>query len=137
MGRSERKARQARYRELVKNSRAHLLGLVVTDDEVVYGDHRVPLAGARAEVEALGDIERRVTATRLATTGLFAFALKKKRDHRSLFLVVTGRGDGFRMPIFRSQESQARDLAVKINSWAQTGPRDDHPASPPPPPAGG
>jgi hypothetical protein len=52
------------------------------------GDH--DLAGATARVETSGEIERRVTAARLVALGVFAFAAKKKRDKRDLFLTVEG-----------------------------------------------
>lgn len=52
------------------------------------GEH--DLAGATARVETAGQIERRVTAARLVALGVFAFAAKKNRDDRDLFLTVEG-----------------------------------------------
>lgn len=51
-----------------------------------------PLGGARASVDSAGAIDRRITATRLVLTGPLALGLRKKKDHRELYLLVEGSG---------------------------------------------
>ena len=53
-----------------------------------FADHKVEV-----QVESAGDLSSRVTATRLLATGVFALALKKKKDTRSAFLTVTVDGE--------------------------------------------
>lgn len=75
-----------------------------------------PAAGARATVESSGQLERRVTATRLILTGPLAFGLRKKKDSRQLFLTVEGDGFAFVVEVDPKRERQAREFAAKINA---------------------
>lgn len=49
---------------------------------------RGPVAGAVASVTTEGEIRSRITATRLVTMGVFAFAAKKKTDARETFILI-------------------------------------------------
>ena len=77
--------------------------------------------GAHATVETSGDIEKRITATRLVTTGVFALALRKKKDNRELFLTVEGEDFAFVVEIDANKQKEARQLAAKINTAARAG----------------
>lgn len=77
-----------------------------------------PVAGARATVETSGQLEKRVTATRLILTGPLAFGLRKKNDSRKLFLTVEGEGFAFVVEVDPKRERQAREFAAKINTAA-------------------
>jgi Short C-terminal domain len=68
-------------------------GIQVIDGRVETPSGGGPLAGAQATVDSAGDIDRRITATRLILTGPFAFGLRKKKDSRELYLLIEG--DGF------------------------------------------
>jgi hypothetical protein len=58
-------------------------------DRVVTPTGTFPLDPAlSASVETAGEIEGRITATRLVLTGPFALALRKKKDDRELFLYI-------------------------------------------------
>lgn len=80
---------------------------------------------ATARVETAGDIQKRVTATRLVAVGVFAFAFKKKKDARELYLSVEGTGPGndwaFVVDVDPSKGKEARDLAARINSASAPG----------------
>lgn len=78
-----------------------------------------PLAGAQATVETEDDTRRRITATRIATIGVFALAAKKKTGGRDIHLVVEG--DGFcitREVTFGFMEDAAREFAATFNEVA-------------------
>lgn len=75
-----------------------------------------PLAGARAHVDTAGDIDRRVTATRLLLTGPFAFGLRKKKDTRELYLLVEGDGFAFVLPVDPKKGLEARQVAARITT---------------------
>lgn len=46
--------------------------------EIIHGRDTHSLAGAHATVDTAGAIDKHVTATRLLTTGVFAFGLRKE-----------------------------------------------------------
>jgi hypothetical protein len=77
-----------------------------------------PLAGAKASIETAGNIERRVTATRLLLTGPFALGLRKKTDSRALYLIVEGRGWSLPLKLNPRTEAHARAFAAEINTIA-------------------
>lgn len=93
-------------------------GISFNKDQVRHGFKKGPLAGARAEVATSGDIDRRITATRLVLAGPFALAMRKKKDHRQLFLTVEGEGFGFLVEIDPDKEKKARAFATKLNTAA-------------------
>lgn len=75
----------------------------------------VPWSQVRAvEVDGPDEVRRRVTATRLLATGLFAFAIKKKA--RLAYLTVTT-VDG--EAIFETDDFTPEELRAKV-SWAAT-----------------
>lgn len=55
---------------------------------VPFADHRVDV-----RVETIGELSSRVTATRLLAVGVFALALRKKKDSRAAFLTVSVDGE--------------------------------------------
>ena len=105
--------------------------VAVHGDEIIHGRDKHPLAGARATVDTAGAIDKRVTATRLLTTGVFAFGLRKKKDERELFLLIEGDGFGFVVDLDPKKQKEAREFAAKLNAaTARTAVPD--PGSPPP-----
>jgi hypothetical protein len=93
-------------------------GLTITADRIDYKGHGGPLAGCRAAVDTAGDIEKRFTATRIVTLGVFGLK-KKKIDRRELYLAVEGVGFAFVAEIEPKYGAQARKIAAKINSLGQ------------------
>lgn len=85
-------------------------------DTLIYEKQRYPVQGATARVESVGDLQSRITATRLLTTGVFAFALKKKKDSRELYLTVTGPGFEFVAEVDPKKGLEARQFAARINA---------------------
>lgn len=91
-------------------------GIVVKDGQVKSRHGGGPVAGARARVDTAGDIERRITATRLLTTGPLALAWRKKKDHRELYLEIEGDGFAISVPVDPKQGRMARAFAAKVNT---------------------
>ena len=102
----------------VLRTRAVFADLYLLKDGVWYKGEEHPLAGVRAAVETGGDIERRITATRLVLTGVFALALRKKKDHRDMFLIVEGPGFSWLVEASPKKLIQARKFANQINDAA-------------------
>jgi ribosomal protein L7/L12 len=65
-------------------------GLKLTTTHLLVGGIRHPIAGLTARVEDSGTLNRRITATRLVTIGVFALAAKKKQDDREVYLTIEG-----------------------------------------------
>lgn len=61
-------------------------------------------------VEGPDEVEKRVTATRLLATGIFAFALKKKSKHAYL-TVTTETGE----VIFETEKMTPQELRAKLS----------------------
>lgn len=85
------------FREWVERAPVAVYGPFILRKDVVErtvgddaGTH--PLVGVEAFLEDGEALQARITATRLVLTGVFAFALKKKRGGES-FLTI--QGDGF------------------------------------------
>jgi hypothetical protein len=75
----------------------------------------VPWSEVRAvEVDGPDEVQRRVTATRLLATGLFAFAFKKAK--RLAYLTITT-DDG--EAIFETDDFTPQELQAKV-SWTAT-----------------
>ncbi len=91
-------------------------GVTMSDGEISYKKERGPVAGAQARVESVGEIQSRVTATRLLATGVFAFAWKKKKDSRELYLTVEGNGFAFVVEVDPKKGGDARRFAAEINA---------------------
>jgi len=95
-------------------------GVITIKDGRIHGPTKnhgnVALAGATAVVETAGDIDRRVTGTRLLMTGPFAFGLRKKKDTRELFLTVEGSDGVFVVEVKPDQQKRAREAAARITT---------------------
>ena len=88
---------------------------------------RHPLAGVEARVESGEELHRRVTATRVLLTGVFALALRKKAGGTS-FLTIEGPGFAWVEEVDRKKVEKATQFAAKVNAAAKTV----APATPPP-----
>lgn len=71
------------------------------------------LNGAEIIVGSQGEIEKRITATRLLTVGVFAFAFKKKKDNRELFLIIQGPNVNIQVQLQPSQRIEAESFSKK------------------------
>lgn len=107
-------------------------GATLSADGVSYRGQVVGWPAA-ARVETAGDIQSRVTVTRLLATGVFAFALKKKKDSRELYLTVEGAGGAFVVDVDPRKGRAAREFAAKVNAASARG---EAPAAAAAPPAG-
>ncbi len=80
-----------------------------------------PLAGAVAAVESIGEINRRITATRVVLTGPLALLLKKKADERQIFITISG--DGYDLLIEQpgdpKSQTNVRQFARRFNEVAE------------------
>lgn len=94
---------------------------------VLYGDGYVeklgegkhPVAGVDARVESGEELRSRVTATRLLTTGVFAFALKKKTGGTS-FLTIEGPGFAWVEEVDRKRRADAVRFAAAVRAAASS-----------------
>lgn len=108
---------QKQLREDAKMLRKVFPDLTITGDRIECRKQGAgPILGAKAHVETAGDIDRRITATRLILTGPFAFGLRKKKDTRELYLLVEGAGFAFVLPVDPKKGLEARQVAAKINA---------------------
>lgn len=109
-------------------------GVTIKNGQISYKRESGPLAGARATVDTAGEIDKRITATRLVLTGPFAFAFRKKKDRRELYLTIEGHGFGWVIEVDPKQQMDARKFATKLNTLAAAEPQT---SVPPVPPTGG
>ncbi len=93
-------------------------GIKLVDDRIESKQGGGPIAGAHARVEAAGQVDARITATRLLLTGPLALGLRKKKDHRELYLTIEGQGFAFSVKLDPKKGEQARNFAAKINAAA-------------------
>jgi hypothetical protein len=93
-------------------------GIELKDDRIESLRGGGPLVGARATVDAAGQLTARITATRLVLTGPLALALRKKVDQRELYLMVEGAGWAISVAVNPEQGAEARAFAAKINAAA-------------------
>ncbi|GEL19345.1 hypothetical protein [Pseudonocardia asaccharolytica] len=91
-------------------------GVVLDGDEVVWNGERRPVAGVSAVVDTAGNINRRVTATRLVAVGVFALALKKKQDDREVFLLVDGPEFQWVVDVPPAKLAAARSFAARLTT---------------------
>lgn len=75
--------------------------------------------GAHANVETSGQLDKRVTATRLVLTGPLAFGLRKKKDSRQLFLTIEGDDFAFVVEVDPKKQAEARQFAARVNTAAR------------------
>ena len=76
-----------------------------------------PLSGVSARVESGAELQSRVTVTRLVLTGIFAFALKKKKGGEK-YVTVQGEGFFWAMEVDRKKANDAMKFVAKINNQA-------------------
>ncbi|MFD5676126.1 hypothetical protein [Streptomyces sp. NPDC127040] len=77
----------------------------------------VPVEGAKVTLERGEEAKARITATRVALTGIFALFLKK--DMTKLFITIEGAGgEVLVQPVPASKEPQARVFATLVNGEA-------------------
>jgi hypothetical protein len=92
---------------------------VTLDDDgvrarIIKGFLNVPWSEVSAvEVDGPDEVQRRVTATRLMATGLFAFALKKK-SKTAYLTITTTQGEA----IFETDKMTPQELRAKV-SWVK------------------
>lgn len=81
------------------------------------GQMDVPISGARVTIEKGEDAKARITATRVALTGIFALWLKK--DMNKLFITIEGAsGEVLVQPVAAKKEDKARVFATLVNGEA-------------------
>lgn len=92
-----------------------------------------PIAGAVARLETTGEIRTRITATRMAIAGPFAFAMKKSKDTRRLYLTIEGVGWSLvrAVPASITNQQRAREFVAAVNV-ASTAANASLPTSQPP-----
>lgn len=88
-----------------------------------------PVAGAVARVETAGEIQERVTVSRMFLTGPFAFALKKKKDNRELYLTIEGQDAVWVIDVDPKLGGKAREFAAKVTTVGRKAAIQDKPAS--------
>jgi hypothetical protein len=76
----------------------------------------IPIDGARMTIERGEDAGKRVTATRVLLTGVFALLLKK--DQTQLFITVENGDRVMMIPVPAKKEGAARVLATMVNGEA-------------------
>ena len=103
-------------------AQARLFGIRVKNGTVSGRGNSGPVSGAHASVESVGELQKRITATRMVLTGPFALAFKKKRDDRQIFLTITGADDAYTILIELQgdpkHQSSARQFAARFNALA-------------------
>lgn len=90
------------------------------------GEHG--LEGVTATVETGEELHRRVTLTRVALTGVFALALKKRTGGTS-FLTVEGPGFAWVEEVGRKDKGDALSFAAKVRGAATAPPSPVEPVA--------
>lgn len=83
-----------------------------------FGKESGSVLGVHARVETAGEIDRRVTATRLALTGPLAYAFRKKKDRSQACIFIEGDGFAWAVPFSPNQIQGAWHFLAKVNSAA-------------------
>lgn len=104
-----------------------LTKIVLYENEVwrYNGKHRVAggsLRGCTASVEVDGQVQSRLTATRMATLGVFALAAPKRKDDRQVHILVEGKDFAFMMSGKLNQGASIGDyraMSMAINNRAR------------------
>lgn len=111
----EEKAAAKRQRQITASAAA--AGLTVMSGQFrAPNQDPVPVEGARITIERGEEAGKRVTATRVLLTGLFALALKK--DMNQLFITIENGDKVMLCPVPARKEAQARVLATLVNGEA-------------------
>lgn len=111
--------RRIAEKDASRKAKYNHFGVTLTRASIVYQGHGGFLAGATACVTTAANNQTRVTATRLVTIGLFAFAAKKVSG--SVYLMVDNPTSGYQfvVEIPAKRETQAREFAAEINRAAK------------------
>ena len=88
----------------------------IKKDMIVCGKDSAPLGTVEARVESIGEIDRRVSFTRVAFTAGVGLLWKKRVDHRQLFLTIEGPGIAWVDELSVKEQAAARKLAATINA---------------------
>jgi hypothetical protein len=93
--------------------------LRVREGEIYYRFAAIgPLAGSHAEVQTSGQVDKRITLTRVAAVGILAPLLKKKVDHRKGYLILAGPGYEQMIPVDPDKIENAIAFASMFNNAA-------------------
>ncbi|WP_154673982.1 hypothetical protein [Nakamurella lactea] len=79
------------------------------------------LEGAVATVDSAGNLDKRITASRILLTGVFALAWQKKKDNRELYILVDAPEYSMAMRVDPKLSNDARKFAAGINTIAKGG----------------
>jgi len=96
-----------------------LAGVRLNEDSITYQGEGYPLAGLTVRVESAGELQQRITATRLVMTGPLALAWRKKKDGRELYLQIEGPDFSIVATVRPTMGAQARRFAARINTAAR------------------
>lgn len=93
-------------------------GIKVKGDQVSHKQGSGPVVGTTARVESAGEIDRRLSATRVILTGPLGLFWKKKKDSRQVFLTVEGPGYSIVEEVGPKDQKAARQFASKLSALA-------------------
>lgn len=111
----EEKAAAKRQRQITAQAAA--AGLTVMGGQFrAPNQDPVPVDGARITIERGEEAGKRVTATRVLLTGVFALLIKK--DMNQLFITIENGDKVMLCPIPAKKEAAARILATTVNGEA-------------------
>lgn len=102
----------------IRHESASFEGIKMQGGRISRGGTGGPVAGATARVETGADAGKRITATRLVATGVFALAIKKKTGH--VFLTIEHPDYDIVVEVPTKKESDARKFASKVNNAARS-----------------
>ncbi|MFI9600343.1 hypothetical protein ACIHCX_10760 [Streptomyces sp. NPDC052043] len=80
------------------------------------GQASIPVEGSKVTIELGETAKKRITATRVALTGIFALWLKK--DEQKLYITVEHPDGVILYPVAAKKEPQARVFATLVNGEA-------------------
>ena len=84
-----------------------------------YGRKNAPIATCEARVESAGEIDRRLSATRVIATGGLGLFWKKKVDSREVYLTIDGPDAGWMLELKPKKQAKARRFATEFNAAAK------------------
>jgi hypothetical protein len=101
-------------------------GVTLQGDMITYKRQSQPVAGVKAEVESVGQLRQRTTATRVAAGtivggpigAVVGGLLRKKVDDRQLFLLIDGPKYAWAIPVdvTKKHQTKAREFAAKVTT---------------------
>ncbi len=87
-------------------AQGRLFGIKISDGVVSHRNQSGPIAGARATVESVGELQKRL--------------LRKNKDERQIFLTITGKDDSYTILVELKgdpkHQASARQFAARFNS---------------------